>query len=182
MVLAITGASGMPLALELVQEIKKCDYELHLIVSSAAREVLALEAPGFERYFEQADYLYDQEQLSAPMASGSFRHAGMAICPCSMSSLAAVAQGLGNNLIHRAADVTLKESRNLVLVPRETPLSRIHLKNMLRAREAGAVILPPTPAFYNQPENIQDIIRHVVSRILDALGIENQVSPRWEGL
>ncbi len=181
LIMAITGASGMPYALTLIREIKKLDVELYLIVSAAARKVLSLESPGFEESLDLADYQYFQEDLAAPMASGSFQHSGMVVCPCSMASLAAIAQGLGSNLIHRAADVTLKENRPLVLVPRETPLNRIHLKNMLAACDAGAIIMPPCPGFYHRPREIHDLVQHTVSRILDALGMDNQAAPRWGG-
>ncbi len=181
-IVAITGASGMPYALTLINELKKNkQLEVHLIVSDAAKKVLDLEASGYEDILALTDYRYSQNELGAPMASGSFQHSGMVICPCSMATLAAVAQGLGNNLIHRSADVTLKERRPLVLVPREMPLSRIHLQNMLTALDAGASIMPPCPGFYHQPRDIQDLIRHVVSRIMDALDIENQIFPRWKG-
>ncbi len=178
-VMAITGASGMPYALTLVQELGSLDIELHLVGSNSAYKVLQLESPGYEEVLGLVRHKYRQEDLGAPMASGSFQHDGMVVCPCSMASLAAVARGLGSNLIHRAADVALKEKRPLVLVPRETPLNRVHLQNMLAAHDAGAVIMPPCPGFYHQPENIQEIIRHTVSRIMDALGIENSVSRRW---
>ena len=178
-VMAITGASGMPYALTLVQELISLDIELHLVVSNAAYKVLQLESPGYEEVLGLVEHTYRQEDLGAPMASGSFEHDGMVICPCSMASLAAVAQGLGSNLIHRAADVVLKENRRLVLVPRETPLNRVHLQNMLMARDAGAVILPPCPGFYNQPRDMQDLIRHIAARIMDSLGIKNSVSRRW---
>ncbi|EFI36300.1 3-octaprenyl-4-hydroxybenzoate carboxy-lyase [Desulfonatronospira thiodismutans ASO3-1] len=180
-VMAITGASGMPYALTLVQELISLDIELHLVVSSAAYKVLQLESPGYEATLSLVENIYRQDDLGAPMASGSFQHGGMVVCPCSMASLAAIAQGLGSNLIHRAADVTLKENRRLVLVPRETPLNRVHLQNMLAARDAGAVILPPCPGFYNKPQEMQDLIRHIAARIMDSLGIENSVSRRWEG-
>ena len=177
--MAITGASGMPYALTLVQELISLDIGLHLVVSNAAYKVLQLESPGYEKTLSLVENTYRQDDLGAPMASGSFQHDGMVVCPCSMASLAAVAQGLGSNLVHRAADVTLKEKRPLVLVTRETPLNRIHIQNMLAAHDAGAVIMPPSPGFYHQPESIQEIIRHTVSRIMDALGIENSVSRRW---
>ncbi len=180
-VMAITGASGMPYSLTLVQELMRLDVELHLLVSNAAYKVLHLESPEYEEVLGLVEHTYRQEDLGAPMASGSFQHDGMVICPCSMASLAAVARGLGSNLIHRAADVALKESRRLVLVPRETPLNRVHLQNMLAARDAGAIIMPPCPGFYNKPRDMQDLIRHIAARIMDSLGIENSISRRWEG-
>jgi flavin prenyltransferase len=180
-VLALTGASGIPYGLELVRQIKKYDHELHLIISDAARKVISLEAPGSDPVLNMADHVYTQDQMAAPMASGSFFHSGMVVCPCSMASLSAIAQGLGSNLIHRAADVTLKERRPLILVPRETPYNRIHLENMLRAHDSGALILPPCPGFYHSPGSIDDLVKHIVGRILDSLNIENNLFKRWTG-
>ena len=182
LVLALTGASGMPYGLELIRQIKQHGFELHLVISDAAYKVISLETTGSEAVFNLADHIYDQNQVGAPISSGSFFHSGMVVCPCSMASLSAIAHGFGNNLIHRAADVTLKERRPLVLVPRETPYSRIHLENMLRAHDNGAHILPPCPGFYHSPENIDDLIKHIVGRILDSLNIENQLFKRWEGI
>ena len=179
-ILAITGASGMPYALKLIQELKKnSNLELHVIISNAARSILPMECQEWEKIIKLADYAYNQNQLSAPMASGSWLHQGMVVCPCSMATLAAIARGLGNNLIHRAADVCLKENRPLILVPRETPLNGIHLQNMLKAQQAGAVILPPCPGFYHQPRTIDDLTGYIVSRIMDHLGIENNIVTRW---
>lgn len=181
-VLALTGASGMPYALELIKEIKLKDIELHMIVSNAAYKVLKLETTSYESVLKVADYSYSQEQIGASIASGSFLHSGMIICPCSMASLSAIANGLGSNLIHRAADVTLKEKRPLIIVPRETPLNRIHIENMLKAYDAGATILPPCPGFYHGPENINDLVRHIAGRILDSLKIEHDLFNRWKGI
>lgn len=181
-VLALTGASGMPYGLELIRQFKKQDLELHLVVSNAARKVLPLETSGFESVLGMADHIYNQDKMEAPISSGSFFHAGMVVCPCSMATLSAIACGTGNNLIHRAADVTLKERRPLILVPRETPYNRIHLKNMLSAHDSGAVILPPCPGFYQGPESIDDLIKHIAGRILDALNIENNLFKRWQGI
>ena len=182
LILALTGASGMPYGLELIRQIKKHGFELHLVISDAAQKVISLETTDSGTALSLADHVYNQNQIGAPISSGSFFHSGMVICPCSMASLSAIAQGLGNNLIHRAADVTLKERRPLVLVPRETPYNRIHLQNMLRAHDSGAVILPPCPGFYHSPETIDDLIRHIVGRILDSLNIENHLFKRWEGV
>ncbi|MFN2268462.1 MAG: UbiX family flavin prenyltransferase [Desulfonatronovibrio sp.] len=181
-VLALTGASGMPYALELIKEIKLKDIELHLIVSNAAHKVLKLEADSYDSILETADYSYSQDQIGACIASGSFLHSGMIVCPCSMASLSAIANGLGNNLIHRAADVSLKEKRPLIIVPRETPLNRIHIENMLKAHDAGATILPPCPGFYHGPETVNDLVRHIAGRILDSLKIEHELFNRWNGI
>ncbi len=179
-VVALTGASGMPYARLLLQALHAAGRETHCIVSDAARQVLALEADfGVAELEPWCAALYGQGELAAGPASGSWRHGGMVVCPCSMASLAAIAQGLGNNLIHRAADVALKEGRRLVLVPRETPLSAIHLENMLRARRAGAVILPPAPGFYHRPTSIEELLAQVVGRILDQLDVPHGLGPRW---
>lgn len=181
-VMALTGASGMPYALELIKEIKLKDIELHLMVSTAAQKVLKLEAESYESILNLADYSYTQDQTGAAIASGSFIHSGMIVCPCSMASLSAIANGLGSNLIHRSADVTLKEKRPLVIVPRETPLNRIHLENMLKAHDAGATILPPCPGFYHGPATINDLVRHIAGRVLDSLKIEHDLFHRWKGI
>lgn len=206
-ILAISGASGMPLAATLIRALSvHKEMELHLIVSKAAELVLhhehvspstashehsmssgALHPTADENFFSQqvlaaldlAHIRHDVTDFSAGPASGSWRHDGMIVCPCSMSTLAAIASGIGTNLIHRAADVTLKERRPLILVTRETPLSRIHLRNMLAASEAGAVIMPPCPAFYSDPQSIQDILDHTAGRILDQVGIAHTLGKRW---
>jgi len=180
-VLAVTGASGMPYALTLARALAATPgVELHCIVSNAARTVLEVETDeGPDAFAGLATRSYGQDDLAAPPASGSWQHAGMVVCPCSMASLAAVARGLGTNLIHRAADVCLKERRPLVLVPRETPLSRIHLENMLAAHAAGAHIVPACPGFYHKPKTIQDLCGHLAARVLDLLAIPHDLCPRW---
>jgi 4-hydroxy-3-polyprenylbenzoate decarboxylase len=196
-VLAVTGASGMPYAVRLAEILAgEPEYELHLIVSRAAWTVLDLESgesgesgggrgrggeagQAGERLRSLAHRVYDQDDFAAPPASGSWLHAGMIVCPCSMASLAAIANGLGSNLIHRAADVTLKEGRKLVLVPRETPMNRSHLRNMLLASEAGAVIMPACPGFYHRPASIADMVNHLAGRILDQLGVHLPLFKRW---
>lgn len=154
----------------------------HLIISSGAKKIMELELDDESETIScLADQHYQEDDLEAPFASGSFIHQGMVVCPCSMATLAAISHGLGNNLIHRAADVTLKEKRALVLVTRETPLSQIHLQNMLLAARAGAVILPACPGFYHSPRTIEDLALQLVSRILDQLKIENNLFARWTG-
>lgn len=181
-ILAVTGASGMPYAATLCRALGRDPLvELHLVVTAAARRVLALEGGGQSLDTSLAHAVHDEDDIGAAPASGSFVHHGMVVCPCSMASLAAIAMGLGSNLVHRAADVALKERRPLVLVPRETPLSRIHLQNMLRAHEAGAVILPACPGFYTGAATIQDLADHLCARILDQLGLAHSLSRRWEG-
>ena len=183
--LAVTGASGPQYALALARALGgREDVELHLIVSEAAKKVMALEADfGPEELIKLAHTSYDEKNIAAGPASGSWRHAGMIVCPCSMASLGAIAHGLGTNLIHRAADVTLKEGLPLVLVTRETPLSLIHIKNMLAAKEAGAAIVPASPGFYHKPKTIDDLVNHLAGRILDQfsdqLGIGHALFRRW---
>lgn len=181
--LGVTGASGMPYAFRLAQILGQTpNVELHLVVSSAARKVIAVESEEpLEALLTQAKAVHADDDLAAPPASGSWRCRGMVVCPCSMRSLAAIAHGAADSLLLRAADATLKEGRPLVLVPRETPLSRIHLRNMLLASEAGAAMVPAMPAFYHRPKSIADIVDHLVARILDRLGIEHSLSTRWNG-
>ncbi len=247
-ILALSGASAMPLAATLLRALAKSpDIEIHLIVSQGADLVLQYEgntsgladtsgtsvsgslssgtsvsgslssstsssdasgladacgadisASGISGTdssasdpalgsalslacpdFSLAHVRHDAMDFSAGPASGSWQHDGMIICPCSMSTLASIANGIGSNLVHRAADVTLKERRPLILVTRETPLSRIHLRNMLTASEAGATIMPPCPAFYHNPQSIQDILDHTAGRILDQVHIPHTLSKRW---
>ncbi|GAB6038770.1 UbiX family flavin prenyltransferase [Fundidesulfovibrio butyratiphilus] len=180
--LALTGASGMPYALSLARALSAADgLELHLIFSHAAKRVLAVESDvQVEDLMRLACETYDQTDLDSGPASGSWRHSGMVVCPCSMASLAAIASGLGSNLIHRAADVTLKEGRPLILVPRETPLNEIHLRNMLAAKRAGAVILPACPGFYARPKTVEDLADFIAARILDQLGVEHRLGKRWK--
>jgi 4-hydroxy-3-polyprenylbenzoate decarboxylase len=180
--LALTGASGMPYARALLRALAAMDtVEARAIVSDAARKVMALEWPEGPAELERlAARVHGQDEAAAGPASGSWRHAGMVVCPCSMASLAAIATGAGQNLVHRAADVTLKEGRPLVLVARETPLSRVHLRNMLAASEAGAVILPACPAFYQGPQAIEDLADQIAGRVLDQLGLEHDLAPRWQ--
>ncbi|MFW5730901.1 MAG: UbiX family flavin prenyltransferase [Desulfonatronovibrionaceae bacterium] len=179
-VLALTGASGMVYGLELIRQMVTRDILTQVIVSRAAYKVLALESPGYTEVLNLAHKIYTQDDTAAPPASGSYPNEAMVVCPCSMASLGAIANGLGSNLIHRAADVTLKERRPLILVPRETPLNRVHLENLLKAHDSGAVILPPCPGFYHSPDSLKDLVNHIVGRILDVLAIENNLYPRWQ--
>lgn len=180
-ILAATGASGQQYALALARALSLAEgVELHLILSEAAKKVMALETDFAPADLEAlATAVYSEKDIAAGPASGSWRHAGMIVCPCSMASLAAIAQGLGTNLIHRAADVTLKERGRLILVTRETPLSLIHIRNMLAAREAGADIVPASPGFYHRPRTIEDMVNHLAGRVLDQLGVEHALFRRW---
>ncbi|MDO7788222.1 UbiX family flavin prenyltransferase [Desulforamulus aquiferis] len=179
-IVAITGATGAIYGITLLQQLNKLGLETHLIMSSWAKQTIELETTYTPQQVAQlANICHDFDNLAASVASGSFKHQGMVICPCSMKTLAGLAHGYAENLIVRAADVTLKEGRQLILVPRETPLNTIHLENMLKLAHAGAVIQPPMPAFYHHPSTIQDLIIQTVGRILDRLGLENDLVKRW---
>lgn len=180
-ILAVTGASGIVYAMSVARALSAAEgVELHLIISDAAKKVMALETDESpEELVALADAVHAQDNIAAPPASGSWQHDGMIICPCSMATLSAVASGFGHNLIHRAADVCLKERKPLIIVPRETPLSSIHLENMLRADRAGAVILPASPGFYHRPETISDLADQVAGKILDQLGVSHDLYKRW---
>ncbi len=188
-VVAITGASGAPYAVRLLESLVRAEERVWLMISSHGWRLLQMEsgigslAELRERTHAQGwdDYvtLYDADDRGAAPASGSARTAGMVICPCSMGTLAALAAGTSRSLVERAGDVTLKERRPLILVARETPLSVIHLENMLRLTRAGAVVLPAAPGFYNHPRGILDLVDFVVARVLDHLGVEHSVGKRW---
>jgi flavin prenyltransferase len=188
-VMAITGASGAPYAVRLLEQLVAADRSVWLIVTSHGLRLLRTEMDidsvdglrtrvGVDAWRRLVTVYDDADRGGAP-ASGSARNAGMVICPCSMGTLSAVSIGASRSLVERAADVMLKERRPLVLVPRETPLSAIHLQNMLRLSRAGAVILPAAPGFYNRPESIQELVDFVVARVLDQLGVEHALSRRW---
>lgn len=191
---AITGASGVQYAMRLMECLVAADVQVLLMISRAAQVVAATETelsiPGAtaaqQDYFTQLFNakvgqikVFSREQWMAPVASGSGAPATMVVCPCSTGTLSAIATGASNNLIERAADVALKERRQLVLVPREAPYSEIHLENMLKLTRMGAVVLPASPGFYHKPETINDMIDFVVARILSQIGIEQSFMPRW---
>ncbi len=181
--IAITGASGAGYARGLLRAIPRSKYDICLVASQAGRLVYELEiGEALSDDLPPGVRIFDESDFTAPIASGSFPCAGMVIVPCTMGTLGAITAGLSQNLIHRVADVCLKERRPLILVPRETPLNRIHLANMLKAAEAGAIILPAMPGFYQKPESIQQIIDFVVARILDQLGIEHNLVKPWTGM
>lgn len=185
-IIAITGASGSIYAVKLIEELLKKDYSIHLIVSDNGAKVLEYEA-GIKllAFIEDMKEKYgnitleDINNLFSAVASGSFKTDGMIILPCSMSSLGEIAHGVSKNLIGRAADVCIKEKRPLVIIPRETPLSPIHLKNMLILSESGVTILPAMPGFYHKPESLEDLVNFVVGKILDTLNIENNLFKKW---
>ena len=180
-VVALTGASGSAYGVRLVEALSSEGREVLLVVSRAGETVLELETGLSSRdLLKPGVVLLHEEEIAASIASGSFRTEGMVIAPCSMKTLTAVATGQAANLIQRAADVTLKEKRRLILVPRETPLNRIHLDNMLKAHDAGALIMPAMPAFYGKPGGIDDLVDSLTGRILDSRGIENNLATRWK--
>lgn len=182
-IVAVTGASGAPYARRLFRFLAERGVPTHGVVSSAGRLVYHLETgTSLEEDLPEGIPLYAEDEFTAPIASGSFRTRGMVIVPCTMGTLAAVATGLANNLIHRAADVCLKERRPLIVVPRETPLSAVHLRNMLALTEAGGIVLPPAPGFYHRPRRLDDLVDFVVARILDHLGISHDLMAPWQGL
>jgi len=179
-IVAITGATGAIYGVRLLEFLKRLDIETHLIVSQWAVETMRIEtAYGLADLEKFATHVYDNNELGAAIASGSFQTTGMVIAPCSMKTLAAISCGLSTNLIQRAADVTVKEGRKLILVPRETPLSSIHLENMLKLSRLGVAMMPPMPAFYNKPASIDDMVDHHIGRILDRLNIEHEFIRRW---
>ena len=182
LIVAITGCSGVIYGVRLLEACRKLGIETDLIVSQAAEKLLELELDKTIKDIRKlATRNYSQDDLAAPLASGSVKTDGMVIAPCSMKTLGAIASGIADNLITRAADVTLKEGRPLVLVPRETPLNLIHLENMVKLKRAGATILPAMPGFYHKPKEISELIDFIVGRILDVLGVEHKLYQRWQG-
>ena len=188
-VMAITGASGAPYAVRLLEQLLVAHQPVQLIVSSHGLRLLRTEtaidtvdalrvATGAERWDALVTVFDDNDRGAAP-ASGSARNRGMVICPCSMGTVSAISQGTSRSLVERAADVALKERRTLVLVPRETPYSAIHLENMLRLTRAGAVVLPASPGFYHRPTSIAELVDFVVARVLDQLDVEHVLGKRW---
>ncbi|MBU0484682.1 MAG: UbiX family flavin prenyltransferase [Proteobacteria bacterium] len=178
-ILAITGATGTLYALEFLKLMKELNVEVHGLVSDAARKVMELELGSDIDLSEYTDHWHDVHDFTAPMASGSAAFDAMVVLPCSMGSLAAIANGISANLIHRAADVTLKERRPLILAVRETPFNRTHLKNMLKANDAGAIICPPMPAFYHKIDDFNDLARIFAGRLAGLLGVQVPDQPRW---
>lgn len=184
LIVAITGATGAMYGVRLLQVLRDVqDIETHLLVSDAG--VLSLHQEmnlGRKEVEALANVSYNVRDVGASIASGSFRFDGMMIAPCSMKTLAAVAHGLSDNLITRAADVTLKERRRLVLMVRETPFNLAHLRNMTAVTEMGGIIFPPLPAFYHRPQSIAEMIDHTVARVLDLFDVPHRLAPRWNGL
>lgn len=182
LVVAITGASGVIYGVELLRVLKELGHETHLILSEAAGMNIAIETDfDIDHVKSLADVVYNNKDVGAAVASGSFRTHGMIVAPCTIKTLSAIANSFTYNLVVRAADVQLKEGRKLVLMVRETPLHKGHLELMARAADCGAVILPPMPAFYHKPESIMDIIHQSIGKALDQVGIEHQLFKRWSG-
>jgi len=182
LVVAITGATGVIYGVEMLRVLKELGQETHLIVSEAAAMNLAIETDySLDDVKGLANVVYDNKEIGAAVASGSFRTCGMIVAPCTVKTLSAIANSFTYNLVVRAADVTLKERRKLVLMVRETPLHKGHLDLMSRAADYGAVILPPMPAFYHKPESIMDIIHQSIGKVLDQVGIEHRLFKRWTG-
>ena len=191
--LAITGASGAQYGLRLLECLLAANCRVYLLISNAARVVIdtetELQLPEFERwpnFFSERFNaqpgqlkIFSREDWMAPVASGSSAPASMVICPCSTGTLSAIAHGASNNLIERAADVALKERRQLILLPRETPYSQIHLENMLTLTRMGAIVMPASPGFYQRPQSIAELIDFMVARVLDQLGVEHALMKRW---
>ncbi len=181
LIVGITGASGSIIGVKLIKTLVTLNVECHLILSKWGRQTLEHETEyTYSEISSIANYTYNSGEMSASISSGSFITDGMIIAPCSMRTLAAIANGNGDTLIHRSADVVIKEKRPLLIMPREMPLSSIHLENMLKLSKLGVIIMPPVPAFYNLPSTIEDIINHFVARILDQFDIANDLTNRWK--
>jgi 4-hydroxy-3-polyprenylbenzoate decarboxylase len=181
LVVGISGASGVIYGLEMLRVLKDLGYESHAVLTEWARKNFLLETDHpLEEVEAVAGRMYGDDDLAAPISSGSFLTRGMVVIPCSIKSLSAIAHSYNANLLVRAADVTLKEHRPLVLVVRETPLHQGHLKLMLSAASQGAVILPPVPAFYHKPKTIKDLVHHTIGKVLDCFSIEHEFFQRWE--
>ena len=178
-VLGITGASGVIYGVRLATELEKSGTELTIILTDAARKVLSYEEPQAMKRLAKLGQVLAEKDVDADVSSGSTRFDATVICPCSMKTLSAIANGYSHNLLCRNADVALKEHRRLVLVVRETPLSAVHLENMLKLARLGVTILPASPGFYHNPRTVDDLVNHIVGKVLDSLGIESNIFKRW---
>jgi 4-hydroxy-3-polyprenylbenzoate decarboxylase len=182
LIVGMTGASGAIFGVRLLQVLAETDVEVHLVVSKWAQQTLEHETTlTLNDLRDLADVYYGPNDMGAAISSGSFMTDGMVIMPCSARSVGAIAHGIGEHLVHRAADVILKERRKLVMVVRETPLNEIHLENMLKLSRMGVTMLPPMPAFYNHPQSIDDMVNHIVARVLDQFAITADFAKRWDG-
>jgi len=177
----ISGASGVIYALKLLKILKDLNVKVHLVITRAGKKIIKYETGLTENVIiPLATYYHNVDDLTSPISSGSFKTDGMVVVPCSMKTLAGIVVGYSSNLLLRAADVTLKERRPLVLVPRETPLSIVHLENMYKAALAGATVLPAMPGFYHEPKSIDDLVNHIVGKILDVFHLEHKLYKRWK--
>jgi 4-hydroxy-3-polyprenylbenzoate decarboxylase len=182
LIVGITGATGSIYGVRILERLREAGVESHLIVTRWGARTLLHETPYSKEQIESlATQSYNALDMGAAISSGSFKTDGMIVAPCSAKTLGAIANGYGDNLVHRAADVTLKERRRLVLALREAPLSDIHLENMLKLSRMGAVVMPPVPAFYTMPQTVDDIVDHTVARLLDLFGVEVKGAARWTG-
>jgi flavin prenyltransferase len=180
LIVAITGGSGVIYGIKMLEILKNLELESHLVISNWGDRNIKIETDKTIEYVKSlATKCYDNENMAAAISSGSFKTDGMAIVPCSMKTLSSIASGYDDNLISRSAGVCIKESRRLVIVPRETPLSKIHLGNMIKLVEIGVIILPAMPGFYHRPKSIDDLITHIVGKILDQFGIKHNIFRRW---
>ncbi len=178
----ITGASGAIFGVRILEALRALDVETHLVMSRWARVTLAHETDhNLEAVEKLASFVHHQDNQAAPISSGSFKTDGMVVAPCSMKTIASIRAGFSEGLLSRAADVTLKERRKLVMLARESPLSEIHLENMLALTRMGAIVLPPVPAFYNRPKTIDEMVTYIVARSLDQFGLEMPNTNRWKG-
>ncbi|MHC1631859.1 MAG: UbiX family flavin prenyltransferase [Methanotrichaceae archaeon] len=179
-VVGISGASGVCYGIRLLEVLAERNCATHLVMTEAARKIIEIETDNNPRDVEMmADYIYSPRDFTVPIASGSFPFSAMVVAPCSMRTLAGIANGITDTLLTRAADICLKERRRLVLVPRESPLNLIHLKNMTSVTEAGAIVLPPCPGFYSQPRSLDELVDVVVGRMLDLIDVEHDLYKRW---
>ena len=179
-VVGMSGASGAILGIRLLEFLSKSDFEVHLVISGSAKRTIAMETDWKLKDVEAlADHIHDFDDIGAPIASGSFRTRGMVIIPCSIKTLSALANSYNTNLLIRAADLTLKERRRLVVVPREAPLHRGHLDLMAKVERLRGMIMPPFMTFYHRPENMDDMINHLVGKVLDCFDIDNSLFRRW---
>ena len=179
LIVAVTGASGIVYAVSFLKAAKQHKIETHLIITDSAKTVAGHEIGDSKQITALANHVYDPDDMSVGIASGSYPVYGMVIVPASMKTIAALATGFTDNLVTRAADVQLKERRPLIVVPRETPLHTVHLENMAKLSSLGAVILPAMPGFYHKPESINDLVEFIAGKILDQLGVENNLYTRW---
>ena len=182
LIVGITGATGSVYGVRVLERLREAGVESHLILTRWGARTLLHETPYSKEHVESlATQAYNPADMGAAISSGSFKTDGMIVAPCSAKTLGAIANGYGDNLVHRAADVTLKERRRLVLALREAPLSDIHLENMLKLSRMGAIVMPPVPAFYTLPQSVDDIVNHTVARLLDLFGVDVKGIARWTG-